>query len=234
MSISHWKQAMNDEFAALLRNNTWHLVPLQPGRNVINCKWVYKDKHKVDGSVDRYKAHLVAKCFKKCLSIDYDDTFNPVLKPDTIRLVLSIAVSQGWTIRQLDIQNAFLHNVLEEDVFMKQPWIHNFHPITVSWTRPYMASSRCLGYGILSDNLYSLGFQSSKVDISLFIYRKGAVTMFMLMHADDISIASSSPMAVDALLRDLSADFALKDLGPLHYFLGIQVTHTDFGLILSQ
>jgi hypothetical protein len=86
-----------------MRNSTWHLVPLQQGRNVIDCKWVFKVKHKVDGSLDRYKAHLVAKGFKQRLGIDYDDIFSPVVKPVTIRLVLFIAVLQGWSLRQLDV-----------------------------------------------------------------------------------------------------------------------------------
>jgi hypothetical protein len=86
-----------------MRNSTWHLVPLQQGRNVIDCKWVFKVKHKVDGSLDRYKAHLVVKGFKQRLGIDYDDIFSPVVKPVTIRLVLFIAVLQGWSLRQLDV-----------------------------------------------------------------------------------------------------------------------------------
>jgi hypothetical protein len=81
---------------------------------------VYKVKHKVNDSVDRYKDRLVVKGFKQCLDIDYDDTFSPVVKPATMRLVLSITLSQG-TIRQLDEQNTLFHDVIEEDVFMKQP-----------------------------------------------------------------------------------------------------------------
>jgi hypothetical protein len=112
---------MKGEYSALMRNNTWHFVPPQPGPNVIDCKWVFKIKQKSDGSNDRYKARLVPKGFKQHLGIDYDDTFSPVVKPATIRLVLSITVSHGWSLRQLDVQNEFLHGVLEEDVFMKQP-----------------------------------------------------------------------------------------------------------------
>jgi hypothetical protein len=82
---------------------------------------VYQIKHKPDGSIDQYKARLVAKGFKQCYDIDYDDTFSPVVKLSTIRLVISIAVSQGWSLHQLDVQNAFLHGVLEKEVFMKQP-----------------------------------------------------------------------------------------------------------------
>jgi hypothetical protein len=86
---------------------------------LIDCKWVYKIKYKVDGSIDRYKAHIVAKGFKQHLSIDYDDTFNPVVKPATIHLILSLATSQDWDLRQVDVKNAFLHNIMEEEVYMK-------------------------------------------------------------------------------------------------------------------
>jgi hypothetical protein len=97
------------------------LVKRQPSRNVIDCKWVFKLKHCADGSIERHKARLVTKGFKQHLGIDYDDTFSPVVKPATIRLVLSLAVSRGWNLHQLDVKNAFLHVILEEEVFIKQP-----------------------------------------------------------------------------------------------------------------
>jgi hypothetical protein len=95
---SNWKKAMDVEYMALMKNKTWHLVPPERGRNVIDCKWVYKIKRKADGSIDRYKARLVAKGFKQRYGIDYEDTFSPVVKAATIRLVLSIAVSSGWNL----------------------------------------------------------------------------------------------------------------------------------------
>jgi hypothetical protein len=121
LSDQRWKNAMDNEFGALLKNQTWHLVPPKSGANVIDCKWVYKIKKKSDGSIDRYKAWLVAKGFKQRYGIDYEDTFSPVVKATTIQIVLSIAISKGWSLRQLDVQNAFLHGVLEEEVYIKQP-----------------------------------------------------------------------------------------------------------------
>jgi hypothetical protein len=121
LSDPKWKLAMDEEYSALLKNKMWHLVPSRPGTNIIDCKWVYKVKHRADGLIDRYKARLVAKGFKQRYGIDYEDTFSPVVKAATIHLVLSIAVSRGWYLRQLDVKNAFLHGVLEEEVYMRQP-----------------------------------------------------------------------------------------------------------------
>jgi hypothetical protein len=98
----NWKLAMDAEYNALEKNQTWHLVPPEGIKNVIDCKWVYKVKRKADGSFDRNKARLVAKGFKQRYGIDYEDTFNPVVKAATIKIILSIAVSRGWTLRQLD------------------------------------------------------------------------------------------------------------------------------------
>jgi hypothetical protein len=97
-----------------LENKTWHLVPPPKGKNIIVYKWVYKIKKMVDGTVDRYKACLVSKGSKQHYRIDYEDIFSPIVKAATIRLILSIVVSRGWSLRQLDVQNAFLHGVLEE------------------------------------------------------------------------------------------------------------------------
>jgi histone deacetylase 1/2 len=110
---------MDSELQALLKNKTWHLVPPPKGENIIDCKWVYKIKKKAEGTIDRYKVRLVAKGFKQRYGIDYEDTFSPVVNAATIRLVLSIAVSKGWSLRKLDVQNAFLHGVLEEEVYMR-------------------------------------------------------------------------------------------------------------------
>jgi hypothetical protein len=114
-----WRQAMNEEFEALIKNKTWHLIPPRAGLNVIDSNWVFKLKYKPDDTIDRYKAKLVAKGFKQQYDVNYDDTFSPVVKPTTIRLLLSLAISQDWCLRQIDIQNAFLHGVLHEDVYMR-------------------------------------------------------------------------------------------------------------------
>jgi histone deacetylase 1/2 len=223
----NWKSAMDLEVEALHKNKTWHLVPPQKGRNVIDCKWVYKMKRKSNGNIERYKAWLVAKGFKQIYGIDYEDTFSPVVKAATIRLALSLVVSRNWSLRQLDVQNAFLHGYLDE-VYMKQP------PGYEDKSKPnYICRLDKALYGLkqaprawysrLCNKLQSLGFIPSKGDTSLFFYKREDYVIYMLVYVDDIIVASSSQEAIDALLKDLKTDFAIKDLGELSYFLGIQV-----------
>lgn len=113
---AHWVEAMQKEHAALLSNQTWELVPYSHEQNVIGCKWVFKIKRRVDDSLERYKACIVAKGFHQEECIDYFETFSPVVRPTTIRLVLTLALSYGWPIQQLNVQNAFLYRDLQETV----------------------------------------------------------------------------------------------------------------------
>ncbi|KAM1263552.1 hypothetical protein ACFX2G_029155 [Malus domestica] len=105
---------MSEEFEALRHTGTWTLVPSSPHHNLVGCKWVFRIKRKPDGSIDRYKARLVAKGFHQQADIDFTETFSPVAKPVTIRILLSLAVHNDWFLNQLDISNAFLHGSLKE------------------------------------------------------------------------------------------------------------------------
>lgn len=116
-----WQDAMQNEYNALMRNNTWSLVPCPSNVNIVGCKWIYRVKRKSDGLIERYKARLVAQGFSQEAGVDYFETFSLVIKPTTIHLVLSIAISNHWCIRQLDINNAFLNGDLLETVYMRQP-----------------------------------------------------------------------------------------------------------------
>ncbi|WVZ53816.1 hypothetical protein U9M48_004708 [Paspalum notatum var. saurae] len=230
---------MDSEFSALQRNKTWHLVPPIKGKNIIDRKWVYKIKKKSDGSVDRYKARLVAKGFKQRYGIDYEDTFSPMVKAATIRLILSIAVTRGWSLRQLDVQNAFLRGVLEEEVYMRQPPGYE-DPRTPDYVCKLdkalygLKQAPRAWYSRLSQSLQELGFVPSKADTSLFFFNQGNLSVFILVYVDGIIVASSSQQATAGLLKNLEKDFALKDLGDLHYFLGIEVKRSDGKLLLSQ
>jgi histone deacetylase 1/2 len=164
---------MEIEYSALMNNKTWHLVPPQKGSNVIGCKRVYKIEHKTDGSLDRYKARLVAKGFKQRYGIGSEDIFSPIIKIATIHIIYSIVVSRGWNLWQLDVQNAFLHGHLEEEVYMQQP--PGFEDTSklgyvckLDKTLYGLKQAPRALYSQLSRKLITLGFQVSKVDTSLF------------------------------------------------------------------
>jgi histone deacetylase 1/2 len=233
-----WKRAMEEEYNALIKNKTWHLVPARKDMNIIDCRWVFKVKRTTDGTIYRYKGRLVAKGYKQRYGIDYEDTFSLVVKIATVRAVLLVAISKCWCMRQLDVQNAFLHGILEEEVYMRQPpgfEDKNASNMVSKLDKAIYGLKQAprAWYSELSAKFIALGFKPSRSDMSLFIYDKGSVTIYMLIYVDDIIVTSSCPKAVTALLHDLKKDFALKDLGDLHFFLGIEVKEKN-GILLSE
>jgi len=140
------------------------------------------------------------------------ETFNPVVIPVTIRIVLTLAICQVWSLRQLDVNNAFLKGTLKEEVFMLQP---------PGFVKKTSLPKKAL-YGVkqaprawfteLRVFLLSLGFVNSTVDVSLFIHHKSGVTLYLLVYVDDIIVTESSPTEVSTLIATLVARFSLKDL----------------------
>lgn len=170
----------------------------------------------------------MAKGFKQWYEIYYGETLSPVVKSATIRLVLSLVVSRGWCLRQAYVKNAFLHGNLQEQVYMSQPprLEDVSHPQFVCKLDKAiygLKQAPRAWYSKLSSKLQELGFVTSRADTSLFIYNHGVVT-YILIYVDDLIIACSSEQYADLLLRQLRLDFAIKDLGNLHYFLGIEVS----------
>jgi hypothetical protein len=121
MKNPKWTQAIREEMEALMKNKTWNLVALPRGKKIVGCKWVFYVKYKADGSVERYKARLMAKGYTQVYGVDYQETFSPVAKLNTIRVLLSIAANLDWPLLQFDVKNAFLHGDLEEEVYMDIP-----------------------------------------------------------------------------------------------------------------
>jgi hypothetical protein len=232
-----WRQAMSEEFNALITNHTWNLCPRPLHKNVISNKWVFKVKQKADGSLDRFKARLVAKGFEHQDGIDFTETFSPVIKSSTIRTILAIAVHFEWPIRQLDVSNAFLHGSLEEEVFMEQlPGFTNkeFPDRHLQKSLYGLKQAPRAWFTRLSTTLLHLGFTESKVDYSLFTFHTSTIHLFLLIYVDDIIVTGNSAPAIAKLISCLKQEFAMKDLGPLTFFLGIHVHRTSDGLHLSQ
>ncbi|TYK00722.1 copia-like protein [Cucumis melo var. makuwa] len=179
-----WIQAMNEELKALEQNNTWDMVELPKGKKPVGCKWVYKIKYNSDGTVERYKARLVAKGFTQTYGIDYQETFAPVAKMNTFRILMSVATNHGWDLFQMDVKNAFLQGDLEEEVYMTPPPGY-FETSKVCKLRKAiygLKQSPRAWYAKLSTFLTENNFKKSTADCSVFI-RKNVSIVSQFMHA---------------------------------------------------
>ncbi|KAK9200192.1 hypothetical protein WN944_015388 [Citrus x changshan-huyou] len=235
----NWRQAMSEEYDALVRNGTWELVPPDGISNMVGCKWIFRIKRHSDGSIDRFKARLVAKGFHQRPGVDYHETSSPVVKPTTVRLVLSIAINNGWSLRQLDVNNAFLQGRLSENVFIAQPpgFVDHDHPSYVCKLHKGiygLKQAPQAWYHELRQFLLASGFKNSHSDTSLFVLRSSHHVLYLLVYVDDIIVTGSNDAFVSQFVDCLAQRFSLKDLGPLSYFLGVEVVPHRLGILLSQ
>ncbi|CAN6469819.1 unnamed protein product [Victoria cruziana] len=234
-----WIQAMNEEINALHECGTWEIVPQPRSKNVVGSKWVYKIKYKPDGSIQRHKARLIARGFSQKYEQDYEETFSPVVKMGTIRIVLSLALQHGWSLSQLDVKNAFLHGELKEEVYMEQPPGYTEHD-----SSKWVCKLRRSLYGLkqasrswfesFSTEIKQHGFNRSILDHFMFIFKNSSTTTWVLIYVDDIIITENDTAHIDWVKAMLMTKFKMKDLGPLRYFLGIEVDYKDSTLTLSQ
>ncbi|KAI5325748.1 hypothetical protein L3X38_034822 [Prunus dulcis] len=235
-----WIKAMEEKISALTMQGTWCLVPRPANTNIVGSKWIYKIKRNSDGTVSRYKARLVAQGFSQEAGFDYDETFSPVVRHTTVRLILSLASINGWSLHQLDVKNAFLHGDLDEEVYMKQPqgFEDSSHPEYVCKLQkslyglkqaPRAWNAKFTGY------LPSLGFKMSHSDPSLFVKISDSAIVVLLLYVDDIILTGSNSHVIQEVITDLGSVFDLKDLGPLAFFLGLQISYKSNGdLFISQ
>jgi hypothetical protein len=206
--------------------------------NVLSNKWVYKIK-KSNGSIEHYKAHLVANGFHQQEGLDYIEMFSLVVKHTTIHAVLALALHQSWPLRQLDVQNAFLHGHLIEEVYMRQPRgfedpMFPNHVCKLHRSLYGLKQAPRAWFQRFSDYLEDLGFVGSQADYSLFTYHHNSITILLLIYVDDILLTGNSESHLLKLIADLGHFFSMKDLGRLHYFLGLEAILTSQGLSLTQ
>jgi hypothetical protein len=215
---------MEEKYVAMLTNHTWDLLSCPPGTNVVTGKWLFHHKLTSDGSLNRYKAHWVLLGFIQRPRVDYDETFSPIIKFTTVHAILSLslALSQNWAIHQLDIKNAFLHGTLTETVYISQPtgFVGTAHPDLVCRLNCSLYGLKQMPwawYSRFASYLASIGFIEDKWDTSLFIYRWGEDTVYLLLYIDDIVLTSSTADLLPRTIIALQREFAMKDLGPLHF-----------------
>ena len=200
MKYSEWRNAMSEEFNALLANGTLSLMLKQPHFNVVGNKWVFR---LTDGSIARYKACLIAKGFHQRPGVDYNETYNLVIKRQTIKMVLCIALSRGWPLCQMDINNAFLHGTITEDIYMSQPmgFVHSQFPDHICKLHKALYGLKQAPrawYHAPKAFLLEFGFTNARPDTSLFVYKKNGVLAYFLIYMDDLLLTGNH----DAFLRD--------------------------------
>ena len=236
---SIWRQAMHEELQALDENKTWNIVKLPHGKKTVGCRWIYKIKHRSDGTIERHKARLVARGFTQTYGEDYKETFAPVAKMNTFRVLVSLAVNENWRLYQMDVKNAFLHGELEEEVYMRLPPGHPKESdprlaCKLNKALYGLKQSPRAWYAKLSSVLTMNGLQRSDADSSLFVKKGISCITVVLVYVDDIVITGNDHEEISKLKAFLHRKFAIKDLGILKYFLGIEAAYSTKGIFLNQ
>ena len=235
-----WKEAMEREMDSIHTNDVWDLVELPPDRKTVGSKWVFKRKITADGSIERHKARLVAQGFSQKKGLDYDETFSPVFRFESFRSLVAIAVQKQLKIHQLDITAAFLNGHLEEDVFMNQPegFIVEGKEHLVCKLKQSLyglkQSPRCWN-STLDSHLKGMGYVQSVNDPCIYTSTEGELSIIGV-YVDDFVIAGESSQRIEQIKMDLAQKFDVKDLGELHYFLGVQIVqnHKEGAVWLGQ
>ncbi|CAJ2656182.1 unnamed protein product [Trifolium pratense] len=238
LEVPKWREAVLEEMKALEKNKTWSVMTLPDGKKTVGCKWVFTVKYNSDGSIERYKARLVAKGFTQTYGIDYSETFAPVAKLNTVRILLSLAANLDWPLHQLDVKNAFLNGDLEE-VYMDIPpgfedkfgsnvcklnkSLYGLKQSPRAWFEKFTYSMKKQGYiqGQADHTLFTKFSQDGKIAV-------------LIVYVDDIVLTGDNIVEMARVKEKLALDFEIKDLGSMRYFLGMEVARSKDGIVVSQ
>ncbi len=229
---SRWKKAMDDEIKAMHDNESWTLVETTPNMNIIGSKWVYKIKRKGDGTIERYKARLVARGFNQVEGVDYNETFAPVMRYKTLRIILSLANEMDYEIKQMDVMNAFLNAKVNDNVYMEQP------PGYGSTKNPNLICKLTKAvYGIKqAPNLWNEeintfmktnAFIPCKSDTCLYTYKCRSGRIITLgIFVDDMVVTYHRDDEAEWMKyrSNLMNKYKIKDNGDVNYILGMVIT----------
>ncbi|WZZ27559.1 hypothetical protein YC2023_010960 [Brassica napus] len=234
-----WKESVGAEAGAMIKNDTWYESELPKGKKAVTSRWIFTIKYKADGQVERKKSRLVARGFTQTYGEDYIETFAPVAKLHTIRIVLSLAVNLGWGLWQMDVKNAFLQGELEDEVYMYPPpglehLVKKGNVLRLKKAIYGLKQSPRAWYNKLSTTLNGRGFKKSELDHTLFTLTTPSGMIALLVYVDDIIITGSDKEGIIATKEFLKSMFEIKDLGEMKYFLGIEICRSKEGLFMSQ
>ncbi|KAI0996392.1 hypothetical protein K3495_g11788 [Podosphaera aphanis] len=229
-----WQKAINKELQSLAQNHTWDVVPRPQKRNIVGSKWVFKIKYNADGSIERYKARLVAQGFSRLPGHDFDETFAPVARYDSLRILLRIASQHKWTPQQMDVNSAYLYGTLKEEIYMEMPPGFKTHGKCVILKKCIYGPKQSgrEWYACISTALQQKNFKIASFDPCVFIHPVKQV--FIAIYVDDILIFGPNNSFSQNLKTSIGNDFECKDLGNAKYLLGLEIIHESSGIRLSQ
>ena len=219
--------------------STWDLVPRPKDVKPISSKRVYKVKTHADGSVERYKARLVARGFSQQYGLDYDETFSLVAKITTICVIITLATSKSWKLWQMDVKNAFLHGELDREIYMEQPkgFESKAQPDYICKLLRalyWLKQAPRAWYVKIAEFLIQSGYSVAPADSSLFVKLQGSKLVVVLVYVDDLIITGDDEDEIRRTRENLANCFQMKELGELKHFLGLEVDLVKYGLFLCQ
>jgi hypothetical protein len=233
-----WVLAMQEKLNNFTRNEVWHLVP-RPNQNVVGTKWVFRNKQDEHGVVTRNKARLVAKGYSQVEGLDFDETYAPVARLESIRILLSYATYHGFKLYQMDEKSAFLNGPIKEEVYLEQPpdfedseypnHVYKLSKALYGLKQAPRAWYECLRYFLITN-----GFKVGKADHTLFTKTVAKDLFVFQIYVDDIIFGSTNKSTCEEFSRIMIQKFEMSMIGELKYFLGFQIKQLQEGTFISQ
>jgi len=234
-----WILAMQEELNQFERSDVWELVPRPSTQSVIGTKWVFRNKRDEHGVIVRNKARLVAQGYNQEEGIDYEETFAPVARLESIRMLLAFASHKEFILYQMDVKSAFLNGYIVEEVYVEQPpgfQDHKYPDYVFKLKKALYGLKQAprAWYDRLSKFLLQNGFSIGKVDTTLFTKTKGVDLIIVQIYVDDIIFGSTNVSLCEEFSKCMHSEFEMSMMGELNYFLGLQIKQTKEGIFINQ
>ena len=234
-----WILAMQEELNQFERSDVWELVPRPSTQSVIGTKWVFRNKRDEHGVIVRNKARLVAQGYNQEEGIDYEETFAPVARLESIRMLLAFASHKEFILYQMDVKSAFLNGYIVEEVYVEQPpgfQDHKYPNYVFKLKKALYGLKQAprAWYDRLSKFLLQNGFSIGKVDTTLFTKTKGVDLIIVQIYVDDIIFGSTNVSLCEEFSKCMHSEFEMSMMGELNYFLGLQIKQTKEGIFINQ
>nr|GEX17260.1 retrovirus-related Pol polyprotein from transposon TNT 1-94 [Tanacetum cinerariifolium] len=239
MADSAWIESMQEELHQFDRLDVWELVDRPLCTNVINMKWLWKNKHDEENTVIGNKSRHVAKGYAQKEGVDFKESFAPVARLEAVRLFIAYAAHKSFTVNQMDVKTAFLLGPLKEEVYVNHQIILLIHIIQTKYIisrRLYMDSNKLQGRGTMNSPnfLVSKGFSKGSIYPTLFISKHGEDILLVQIYVDDIIFVSTNPKLSKQFEKLMHSKFKMSMMGELKFFLGIQINQSPRGIFINQ